>query len=254
MCRTTDFLGFLPNKDRSNLKIKAFFVRFSGLNSGKTLSDSLILLVRGSKVRPDSPAFLTLHRLVNVKTKKGEVIFGSREPVRTSGAVRFEVYLGDETILKGMFSKDDIKEEEEWMLDLEFMRCFGSEAFGGGCAADVAVAVDGQKAVLCGRVEMVLEKKMNKKRKGGFKRLEVIPEEREESNDDNGHHGESVSVSDSGDDPEEGRGPDCHMMDMDLDLEGMKWAADLGILVLCLGVGYLVSKASARSLRRLSLF
>ncbi|XP_050226799.1 uncharacterized protein LOC126676610 [Mercurialis annua] len=246
MCRTTDFHGFLP-KDRNSLKIKAFFIRFSGLKSCKNMPDSLTLaylpringaelLVDGSSVKSDAPAFLTLHRVVNVKTK-GEAVYGSRERVRASGAVRFEVLLGDERILKGMYGKN---KEDEWKL--EWKCAVENEAVVvGGSTADVAVAVDGEVPILSGRVEMALSK-----RRGGFDRLEVIPEEKDEGHD----RDESENSLDGEDDLEESYGPDCDMM---MDSEGVTWAVDLGIWVMCLGVGYLVSKASAKSFRRLRL-
>nr|GEZ19632.1 NADP-specific glutamate dehydrogenase [Tanacetum cinerariifolium] len=43
---------------------------------------------------------------------------------------------------------------------------------------------------------------------------------------------------------------------VEADVEGVRWAVDVGIWVMCLGVGvgYLVSKASSKSLRRRRLF
>lgn len=263
MCRSMELkLGMQP-RGRNCLKIKAFFVRFSGFKSCKSLPDSLTLvylprvngselLVGGSKVRPDSPAFLTLHRVVNVKTKKGEAIFGSRERVWASGGVRFEVYLGEERVLEGIFRKD----EEEWKLECgcglenELVAGGGGTTEVASVGADVCVALEGHVA-LSGRVEMVSMRKKN--RKVGFDRLEVIPEEKEEADDES--LGEFCcdckNRRSSGGELDEVCGPDCNLMEMDL--EGMRWAVDVGIWVMCLGVGYLVSKASARSLRRLRL-
>ncbi|KAJ9148142.1 hypothetical protein P3X46_030226 [Hevea brasiliensis] len=266
MCRSMGFFNGFQPRNGNSLKIKGFFVRFSGFKSCKSLPDSLTLLylpringsellVDGCEVRPDSPAFLTLHRVVNVKTKKGEAIFGSRERVWASGGIRFEVYLGEERVLEGIFRKDD----EEWKLECEcgLERELVAGGGGGGGAtevdtvgADVCVAVEGHVA-LSGRAEMVSRRK--KERRVGFDRLEVIPEETEEADDESvgeiccdckyhrWNDGELDEVC----------GPDCNLMEMDL--EGMRWAVDVGIWVMCLGVGYLVSKASARSLRRLGL-
>lgn len=40
---------------------------------------------------------------------------------------------------------------------------------------------------------------------------------------------------------------------MEREMEGVRWAVDVGIWVVCLGVGLLVSRASARNLRRRKL-
>ncbi|KAJ6705358.1 putative proteinDP-SPECIFIC GLUTAMATE DEHYDROGENASE [Salix purpurea] len=42
--------------------------------------------------------------------------------------------------------------------------------------------------------------------------------------------------------------PDCEKVEMEL--EGVRWAIDVGVWVMCLGVGYMVARASAKSLRR----
>ncbi|KAJ6695235.1 putative proteinDP-SPECIFIC GLUTAMATE DEHYDROGENASE [Salix koriyanagi] len=56
---------------------------------------------------------------------------------------------------------------------------------------------------------------------------------------------------DGGDGEGEGEGgwrPDCEKVEMEL--EGVRWAIDVGVWVMCLGVGYMVARASAKSLRR----
>jgi hypothetical protein len=58
--------------------------------------------VDGSKVRPDSPVFVTLYRVVKCRTREGEVLFGSGEPVRASKEVRFEVFPREERVVKGI--------------------------------------------------------------------------------------------------------------------------------------------------------
>ncbi|XP_065858982.1 uncharacterized protein [Euphorbia lathyris] len=261
MCRSSHFQNSRP-QSRNTLMIKAFFVRFSSLQPRKSLPDSLTLLflpringaellIDGSKVRPDSSAFVTLHRVVNVKTKAGEAIFGSRSRVSAAGGIRFEVFTRDDKILEGIFRKDG---EEEWRLECE---CgVESEKDGGAVAvAEVCVAVEGQgkgHTALSGRVEMASKKK--KTRKG---RLEVIPEENEEAAEEEEEEEDCCgceygNIGSDGGDSGEVCGPGCDMMDMDM--EGVRWAVDLGVWVMCFGVGYLVSKASARSLRRLRLF
>jgi hypothetical protein len=91
-----------------------------------------------------------------------------------------------------------------------------------------------------------------KKSRRGCDRLEVIPEEREvvEDEPDGGcccSDGEGRRTY--GGDLEEWCGPDCEKVEMEL--EGVRWAIDVGVWVVCLGVGFMVSRASAKSLRRL---
>ncbi len=58
----------------------------------------------GLSVRPYSPTFLTLHRVVKSRTREGEAVLGSREPVRAGEGVRFEVYPREERVIKGAFN------------------------------------------------------------------------------------------------------------------------------------------------------
>ncbi|CAB4280274.1 unnamed protein product [Prunus armeniaca] len=162
MCRSTDYHGFQPRRDR--LKIRAFFLRFSGLNTRAPLPESLTLSflprineneleIDGSKIRPDTPAFLTLYRVVNAKVKDGEVIFGSRERVEAGDGIRFEVYLREEKVLKGTFRKD---EGQEWKLECKC--ALESESVAREIAeAQVCVAVEGHVAMI-ERVRMVVKK------------------------------------------------------------------------------------------------
>ncbi|PQQ01534.1 uncharacterized protein Pyn_33816 [Prunus yedoensis var. nudiflora] len=153
MCRSTDYHGFQPRRDR--LKIRAFFLRFSENE----------LEIDGSKIRPDTPAFLTLYRVVNAKVKDGEVIFGSRERVEAGDGIRFEVYLREEKVLKGTFRKD---EGQEWKLECKCALESESVSVATEIAeAQVCVAVEGHVAMIEGH------------RNCGFKRLEEIPEEGE---------------------------------------------------------------------------
>lgn len=140
MCRSPDFERYV---EKESLKVKAFFVRFTGLPTRGFLPDSLTLLypprineaafeLDGSKIRPDSPAFVTLHRVV----KGGDVIYGSRERVRVWEGIRFEVYMSEERVIKGIFRKD---EGDKWKLECE---CEMEEEG----AAEVVVAAEGHVA------------------------------------------------------------------------------------------------------------
>jgi hypothetical protein len=234
MCRSTDYHGFQSNDRDRRLRIRAFFVQ--------TLPDSATLLylprineqaldVDGSSVRPDSPAFVTLHRVVKSRTREGEAVFGSREPVRAGEGVRFEVYLREERVVKGIFRKD---EGQEWKLECKC--AVESESANEADVAEVYVAVEGHVA-MSEKVDMVVRRRRKRRGCGG---LEEIPEEREEgieSDDCCCRCGEGESGSDGGD------------LQDEMDMEGVRWAVDLGIWVMCLGVGFLVSKASLRRMK-----
>ncbi|KAL0016096.1 hypothetical protein SO802_003165 [Lithocarpus litseifolius] len=254
MCRSSDYYHGYQSNGRDRLRIRGFFVRFSGLDTRKPIPKSLTLLylprindnvleVDGSKIRPDSPAFVTLHRVVNAKTRsENEVIFGSRERVRANEAVRFEVFLRDEKVLKGIFRKG---EGSEWKLEC---KC-AIESEVRVTEAEVHVAVEGHVA-MNEKVEMVVKNSYTRTKKCA--RLEEIPEEREEQEEESESDGccrccgEEESGSDGGDLKE-----DCTV---EMDVEGVKWAVDMGIWVMCFGLGFLVSKASVKSLRRRKMF
>ncbi|KAK9275020.1 hypothetical protein L1049_022278 [Liquidambar formosana] len=266
MCRSTDIHGF-QRIERDRLKIRAFYLRLSVASAHKPLPDSLTLVylpringslleIDGSKIKPDSPGFVTLHRVVSAGETTGggtgDVIFGSRERVSAGEGVRFEVYLGEEKALKGIFRKD---EEEEWNMEC---RCALEEDMVAVevTKAEVCVAVEGH-VVMSEKVEMVVKRR--KKARKGFLGLEEIPEEREVESESEGGCcclcGEVERGSDGGDYEEEsGDDKDGEEMEMEMEMEGVRWAVDVGIWVMCLGVGYLVSKASSKSLRRRRIF
>ncbi|XP_050377513.1 uncharacterized protein LOC126794779 [Argentina anserina] len=251
MCRSTDYPGFQAKREA--LRIQAFFLRFKGLDPNKPLPESLTLSylpringttleVAGSKIRPDSPAFVTLHRAVNAKVRKGEAIFGSREAVRAGDGVQFEAYLREEKVLKGVFRKD---EGQDWKLECKCVL----ETAAGVTEAEVCVAVEGHVTMI-ERVAMVVKRRG----KCGFHPLEEIPEVGDES--DGGRccicgemdGGDWVEVGDVDEEEE------AVEEELEMDVEGVRWAVDVGLWVMCLGVGYLVSKASSKSLRRRRFF
>ncbi|CAL9226659.1 unnamed protein product [Arabidopsis halleri] len=230
MCRSPDFERYV---EKESLKVKAFFVRFTDLPTREFLPDSLTLLypprineaafeLDGSKIRPDSPAFVTLHRVV----KGGDVIYGSRERVRVWEGIRFEVYMSEERVIKGIFRKEQV---DKWKLECE---CEMEEEG----AAEVVVAAEGHVAT----ATMARKHRRRRKQRIGFECLEEIPEEREE-----GRESDGGGESDDG----EGEWEEVEWTaEMESETEGMGWAVDLGIWVMCLGVGYLVSKASTKTL------
>ncbi|KAF8028032.1 hypothetical protein BT93_E0829 [Corymbia citriodora subsp. variegata] len=275
MCRSTDFPHFRPSPAGDRLDLKAFYVRFSAHRGGPgpepepgPFPDSLTLLylpsaagrpleIDGAKVRPDHPAFLTLHRAVTPRAvpRRGDVVYGSRDRVRAGPGLRFEVYLGEEKALRGSFRRD---EGREWRL--ECACALEREVLAGaGWVSEVCVATEGRVA-MSERVEMVARKRRSRKSGRGFHGLEEIPEESEAESEWDGDgdgdggscccccgEGEGECGSD-GREGEEEEGSDGE--DWEVNTEGVRWAVDVGIWVACLSVGYLVSKASAKSLRR----
>ncbi|KAK3018824.1 hypothetical protein RJ639_003452 [Escallonia herrerae] len=249
MCR-----GYQQNeRDGRLLRIKAFSIRLLVSDSGKGLPDSLTLYyspringrpleVNGTKIKPDSPAFVTLHRVVSAAG--GAVLYGSRERVRASEGVRFEVLLGDEKVLKGVFRKDG---RDEWQVGCG---CgLDSEVAGLKVAeAEVCVAAEGGLEMR-ERVEMVVNRRRRRRRRSRWCFLEEIPEEREvEAEAEMESDGCWCCCGEEGMDG--GDGKEGEEEEMGTEMEGVSLAVDVGIWVMCLGVGYLVSKASFKTLLR----
>ncbi|KAI3727798.1 hypothetical protein L6452_16418 [Arctium lappa] len=244
MCR-----GFQQTERDRLLTIKSFYLTLSLSTTPKhDLPDSLTLHylpringtpleINDSLFRPDSPAFLTLYRLFSNndhKSSKTSVTYGSREKVRVSEGVRFEVYLTEEKVVKGGFRKD---EEGEWKMEC---RC-GLEGEVVAAAevkkVEVCVAVEGEVEAMRETVEMVVRRKRGRCFEG---LLEEIPEQWSEGEEV--EEGGCCCCECGGDEVVEDGG--------EVEVEGVRWAVDVGIWVVCLGVGYLVSKASSKSLRR----
>nr|XP_043607766.1 uncharacterized protein At1g01500 [Erigeron canadensis] len=262
MCR-----GFQQNERHRPLKIKAFYILISIHSKTKKhafLPDSLTLHylpringspleINGSMIRPDSPAFVTLYRVVsNNEGLHGEikaVTYGSREKVRVSEGVRFEVYLKEEKVVKGGYRKD---EGGEWKMEC---RC-GLEGDNDNYMVDfvkdleVSVAAeDGGEVVVMRREKVVMKRRKRRRCFEGL--LEEIPEQisegEEVEEEEEGCCCCCAGVDDDGLTAEDGGDV------VELEVEGvMRWAVDVGIWAMCLGVGvgYLVSKASSKSLRR----
>lgn len=247
MCR-----GFQQTEKDRLLKIKSFYLLLSISNkTRKHLPDSLTLHylprisgspleINGSFIRPDSHGFVTLYRVVSDEG----VMYGSREKVRVSEGVRFEVYLKEEKVVKGSFGKD---ERGEWKMECK-CGLEGDMMLLEVKDVDVCVTADGDvdggcMVVMNEKVVMVVKRKKRGRCFEGS--LEEIPEQREEVEEEGGEcccccecHGDAVA---------DGGGT------VDVEVEGLRWAVDVGIWVMCIsvGVGYLVSKASSsKSLRR----
>ncbi|MCL7030098.1 hypothetical protein MKW94_024792 [Papaver nudicaule] len=267
MCRVTDNQGFYQS-ERDRLRIKAFYLRLS-VSKGKKnqLPESLTLLylprinespleINDTKIRSDSSGYITLYRMRSEEEKKKktmmmkaeeEVIYASREKVRVSEGVRFEVYSREDKILKGVYRKDlvydDWKLESKCVLENDPV---GFKIY----EAEIYVSGDGNVSIN-EKIEIVIKRRRKNGKRRCFKVLEEIPEDREEGEE---KENESSDGSSScccccgGGEMIGSDGEDC-LEKSDSDVEGT-WAVDVGIWVMCLGVGYLVSKASSRTLRR----
>ncbi|KAL0398457.1 UNVERIFIED_CONTAM: hypothetical protein Sradi_2189000 [Sesamum radiatum] len=163
MCR-----GFQQN-ERERLKIKAFSTRLSASCSKNKphLPDFLtlhylpringsLMEINGSNLRPDSPAFVTLHRVLSRESSRGAV-YASKERVAVCEGVKFEIYVGDVKVLKGIFRKD---EGEKWKID-----CKLDDFVEGVDDAEVFVAPEGPAAVMSEKMEMVADLRRRQRRR-----------------------------------------------------------------------------------------
>lgn len=243
--------------ERERLKIKSFYLRLSVSKTRKNpLPDSLTLHylpringnpldIDGAAIRPDSPAFVTLHRVVSASSDKP--VFGSREPVRASEGVRFDVYFGEEKLVRGVFRRDgggEWKVECKCVLEREVV---GMEVK----AAEILVEAEGMVA-MSEKVAVAVRRK--RRDVCWFQGLEEIPEEREGEDELEGCRcceEEREGGSDGGDcGGEEERDGKCRegmeMVEVEVEVEGVRLAAEVGVWVVCLGVGYLVRSSLSR--------
>ncbi|XP_073002240.1 uncharacterized protein [Typha latifolia] len=240
-----DFPGY---RDSDRLKICAFYLRLSLFGGeGKRLPETLTLVylpwmeggaveVNGSKVRAGSPAIVALHRVRSTGKKSG-ALFASMDRIQAREGVRFVAHVGEEEVVRGVFRRGG--GGGGWRMEC---RSTATEA-------EVWVAEESGEVM---RMKAEVGSRKEKRRMSGFcSRLEDIPEEeegsdcccegREEKEEEDEEEGWEMVRSDGGE-WEEGKGG--------LEMEGVRWAVDVGLWVVCLGVGLLVSKASSTSLMR----
>ncbi|KAM3396525.1 hypothetical protein P3S68_000037 [Capsicum galapagoense] len=249
--------GFQPN-EKDRLKIKGFYLHlsFSSPTDQNVPPDSLTLHylpritespleINDSKIRSNSPGFITLHRVViNMSAEKvtNGVIYGSKDRVKASEGVKLEIFMGDVKVIKGMFMKDGVN-QENWRIHC---KCTLENDDLHVKGAEVCVAVEAlpPAAVITEKVEM--EMKRSRRRRSCFQKLEEIPEQREGESD-----GYTCCCSECEGEEEDSDGGDTVVAAAE-EVEGVGWAVDVGIWVMCLGVGvgYLVSRASSKSLRK----
>lgn len=250
------------------LKIEAFYIRLAARSAGgewaalkkaelltlvyRPRSGGASLEVNGVQMQPGAPAFVGLHR-VRAAESGGDLVFGSTDRICAGEGILFEVYAGEEAraAVEGSFRR---RGGCGWRME-----CWGTsngEEAAGIEAADICVAGE-NKAVLVERVEMAAPWRRNRR---FCSRLEEIPEETAEEWE--GHCdccNEEEEEDDDDDDkwqllenPEED-GEDDGWLGEDVwkgENEGTTWAVDLGIWAVCLGVGFLVCRASSSSRRR----
>ncbi|XP_027346589.1 uncharacterized protein LOC113858249 [Abrus precatorius] len=197
----------------NSFTVTAFFVRFRTSTWESKLSplpDSLALILSLP------PYSLSLTRIRQAKTQ-GHVIFGSKQRVRaTTQAMNFQLHAGETKLLKGVIRKHD---RNNWRLECCKWELPISLSIS---EVELLVALDGVEPVR----ERVVVKRNNK--------LEDIPEETELPSDNS---------ADANAEVEEAR------TNLEMDLEVLKWAMDVGIWVLCLGFGYMLSRASKPNIR-----
>lgn len=161
-----------------------------------------------------------------------EAVFVCTDRVLAADGACFEAFFGDEKLLKGVFRRC----KGEWEVE-----CRGGDEGEIAWMAAVEICVAGENgSLMVGRVEMGAKRG---RRRGFCLKLEEIPEESDGcdccccggGDDDEGRE----MVRSDGEDLKEMGREDCEM-----EMEGVRWAVDVGIWVMCLGVGFLVSRAS----------
>uniref|UniRef100_A0A6V7QTZ7 Uncharacterized protein n=1 Tax=Ananas comosus var. bracteatus TaxID=296719 RepID=A0A6V7QTZ7_ANACO len=175
-------------------------------------------------------------------------------PVGGRGAVRG--VRGEEKLVSGVFRRAG-GGGPGWRTE-----CRGCEE---AVAAEVWV-VGESGAVLRERVEIAAKEKGSRRRRTtlglGFRsKLEEIPEESDgckggadDQEEEEGRRSDSEVVGSDGWDRREEEGIEGGDWGLEMEMEGVRWAVDVGIWMVCLGVGLLVSRASARSFSRKRLF
>ncbi|KAL6579217.1 hypothetical protein OROMI_009433 [Orobanche minor] len=219
MCRGSQ------QNEREILRIRAFYTQLSVLCSKNKTSLAL--------------DYLTLHYLPRINGSLLEIDGSNCFPDAPPGFIQgksFEIYVGDVKVLKGGFSKD---EGENWKMDCKCALSTNDVVVEGMKDAEVSVAADGT-AVMTEKVEMVAMPMRRRRRRSC--ELEEIPEERE------GEFGSDACWCRDCGGEEQMVSEYCDMDEGEM--EGVRWALDLGIWVVCFGVSYLVHRASSMKLRR----
>ncbi|KAK4260645.1 hypothetical protein QN277_003733 [Acacia crassicarpa] len=221
MCRSTDLLPPSPyTHDGACPNVKALFVhvRTSASEINDPLPQFLTILFN-----PPNHS-LSLHRLLNHSLP--HAIFAAKLSLcprrrRPSQPLSFQLFLGEAMLLKGALIEQD---QNRWTLDCKSQfHLLQPHYFQPISEVQLCFAFDDGNLAATNWVRLVNHKE-RVKNCVNFGHLEQIPEEMELPSEDS------------------------HEV---MDLEGLRRTVDLGIWVLCLGlgVGYLVSRASVRKFR-----
>ncbi|XP_068651554.1 uncharacterized protein At1g01500 [Aristolochia californica] len=257
MCRSVDHQGFGLGRhrldQRDTLRIRSFHLHltFTPPAAATRLPETLTLLylpringnlleINEAKINPNSPALVALHRL----HRSRDPVFASTDRVRASEGVRFEVLAKEDWLLKGVFRRGgEGDDRDKWRLECN---CTLEDGALQVSAAEVRV-VDERCGEMREKVEMVPRRR--RRRPWVFLGLEEIPEEREVEVEADCCNCEEGVMDREDEEMEEIEGLNETGM-MEKEMETVRWAVDLGIWAMCLGVGVLVTKASAKSLLR----
>ncbi|CAD6201613.1 unnamed protein product [Miscanthus lutarioriparius] len=257
MCRATSIEGgFLrpsPSPSPSPcLDIRAFYLRLSSCSPAAPAPTELTLVynpaiggaalgLNGRALPPAAPAEVTLRRV----SSGDAYAYASADRVAAAEGARFEVLAGEEVAAEGVFLRR--RGGEGWRVECRRAPVSASASV---CVAEVVVLAEGgvlmrDKARAAGRGRM----------RCGATRLEGIPEEATDLGSwgrcecracgDDGDDGWEV-VGDASDDGE----PWKHEEEEEEE-ETVRWAMEMGVWAVCLGVGLL---ATARRFRRKHAF
>ncbi|KAG0553155.1 hypothetical protein BDA96_01G570400 [Sorghum bicolor] len=253
MCRAT-MMQFPPPPPR--LDIRAFYLRLASCSTAPaelTLAyhpaiGGAALGLNGRALPPAAPAEVTLRRVAS-----GDAYaYSSADRVAAAEGARFEVLAGDEVAAEGVFftRRRGGGGGEGWRV--ECRRGPGSVSVS-VCVAEVVVLAEGgvlmrDKARAAGRGRM----------RCGATRLEGIPEEATDlggwgrcecgacgDDDDDGWE----VIGDASDDSELWKHEEEE--EGEVEMETVRWAMEMGVWAVCLGVGIL---ATARRFRRKRAF
>ena len=169
-------------------------------------------------------------------TDEDVTVFGCKQKVRaTAQVLRFQLYVGETKLLKGAIRK--LEDNHHSNLKLECCKCELMPGAFSISEADLLVAFDGHVAT-SGKVTVKEHWMRNSKHRTNKSKLEDIPEETELRVD------ADVGVDDDAN-------PEIEeaAIHLEMDLEVLRKAMDMGIWVLCLGLGFMVSKASITNFR-----
>ncbi|XP_074278821.1 uncharacterized protein LOC141602438 [Silene latifolia] len=254
MCRISEYNHDYPCKNtNSNLNRRLTLTTFtlnlslSSTSSSSNLPETLTLVflprvngariqVNGVKIRPVSPAFVTLYRT-------RAAAYSAVGEIKVCDGAAFEVHAAEIRVLKGVFREINGEElGKSWRVECKYMGDERRIDVMGVKVTEMEVVVVAEE---CSGVLLKAKAKAEGKMKG-FRRvlLAEIPEVMEDDVEEGQGDGEEE---------EEGKKWDEAAEMVEAEMDGVKWVVEVGFWVGCLGVGLLVSRVSSRSLWRRKL-